>query len=853
MRPGTSEIFVGDVGWNAWEEIDRIGTAADTSVDNFGWPCYEGNGRQPGYDGADLTICEDLYGSPADATQPFFTYAHGTPVLSGDGCPVNNGSSASGLAFYQGGPYPAVYDGALFFANYSRKCVWVMFEQGGQLVPSSRQLFARNIDPVNVKIGPGGDLFIVDFTGSIRRISYSSTNQPPTALAQATPTTGPLPLTVTFDGRGSTDPDQGDSLSYAWDLDGDGLFDDSFAAQATCTYTSPGQVTARLRVTDSAGESDTDSIVINPSGSPPQATITSPAPSFRWAVGDTITFGGSATDPQDGTLPASALSWSLVLRHCTTETDCHSHPLQTWNGVSGASLDEAPDHPYPSHLELSLTATDSSGLSDTETLRLDPRTVDLTFRSEPSGLKLTVGSAEETAPFTRTVIVGSSNSVSALPSQPLGSTNYQFASWSDGGARVHDLVAPASATTYTANYQVAPPPSGLVAALGFNEGSGVAVGDASPEGNGGTVSGASWSAAGRFGGALSFDGVNDWVTVPDDPSLDLSGALTVEAWVRPTALSGYRTVALKENPPGAHAYALYASDGVGPAGEVWTNTWRLARGPALGTGAWKHVAVTYSQNTVRLFVDGVLANSTAVTGTIANTSGPLRIGGNAIWSGEFFAGLIDELRVYNRALSATEIQTDMNLPVAQDNSPPGAPPNLTATGGLGQVSLDWDAASDNVGVTEYHVHRGTRAGFTPGPGNRVAVVTTGTAHVDTGLAPGDYFYRVRAVDSAGNLGAPSSEVRGTATGDTQPPTVALTAPAAGATLSGTIDVRANASDNGSLAGVQFLLDGQPLGAEDTSAPYERSWDTRTVPTAPTSSAPGRATRPATSRPPPRSR
>jgi glucose/arabinose dehydrogenase len=217
-RPGTSQMFVGDVGWSAWEEINRIDSATDGSVDNFGWPCYEGNGRQGGYDGANLTICENLYAQPPQppaTLQPFFTYSHGASVVSGDSC-ATGGSSISGLAFYQGGAYPASYDGALFFADYSRKCVWVMFEQGGQPLPSTRQLFARNIDPVNLKIGPGGDLFIVDFNGSIRRMRYSSTNQPPSAVAQGIPTSGPIPLTVNFDGRGSSDADAGDSLSYAW-------------------------------------------------------------------------------------------------------------------------------------------------------------------------------------------------------------------------------------------------------------------------------------------------------------------------------------------------------------------------------------------------------------------------------------------------------------------------------------------------------------------------------------------------------------------------------------------------------------------------------------------------------------
>ena len=98
----------------------------------------------------------------------------------------------------------------------------------------SARFVAGAANPVNLENGPGGDLFYVDFDGgTIRRISYASANQPPTAVATATPTTGPAPLTVTFDGTGSTDPDGGDTLTYAWDLDGDGAYDDSTAAKPT--------------------------------------------------------------------------------------------------------------------------------------------------------------------------------------------------------------------------------------------------------------------------------------------------------------------------------------------------------------------------------------------------------------------------------------------------------------------------------------------------------------------------------------------------------------------------------------------------------------------------------------------
>jgi hypothetical protein len=98
--------------------------------------------------------------------------------------------------------------------------------------------------------------------------------------------------------------------------------------------------------------------------------------------GDTISFSGHATDAEEGSLPPSALRWSLVLHHCTTPSDCHVHPLQDFPAVDGGSF-AAPDHEYPSWLKLSLTVTDSGGLSDEASVRLDPKTVNLTFTSTP--------------------------------------------------------------------------------------------------------------------------------------------------------------------------------------------------------------------------------------------------------------------------------------------------------------------------------------------------------------------------------------------------------------------------------------------------------------------------------------
>jgi len=460
IRPGTNEVWLGDVGWNTWEEINRIADPLG-SVENFGWPCYEGNGTQSGYDSANLNICENLYAQPGGVVSPYFTYNHGAQVVAGETCPTGS-SSLAGVAFYSGGPFPDSYDGALFFADYSRDCIWVMFAgTNGLPNASNRATFqAPAANPVDLQIGPDGALYYADFDGgTIRRIAWSL-NQPPVASATASPTNGPAPLAVTFNGSGSSDP-EGGPLTYSWDLNGDGTFGDSTAVSPTYTYTNPGTYSARLRVTDSANQSSTSAaIAITASNTPPTATIETPAAGTTWKVGDVISFSGSATDTQQGALPASALSWELILQHCPS--NCHQHSIQTWTGASGSF--SAPDHEYPSYLELRLTATDAGGLTDTKTVRLDPRTVVLTFETSPAGLQLTVGSSSSTTPFTREVIEGSNNGISAPSPQTLGTTDYAWSAWSDGGAQAHNIVASAAAT-YAAVYQAVPPSASADLAL----------------------------------------------------------------------------------------------------------------------------------------------------------------------------------------------------------------------------------------------------------------------------------------------------------------------------------------------------------------------------------------------------
>lgn len=448
FRPGTTELWVGDVGWNTWEEINRIPNPLTTPVRNFGWPCYEGGGRQAGYDALNLNICETLYAEPGGSTPPYYTYSHSQKVVAGETCPSGS-SSISGLAFKQGGTYPAEYQGALFFADYSRKCIWVMFAGANGLPdPATRTTFVADAaGPVELQIAPGGDLFYVDLDGgTVRRIRFTSGNQAPTAVIQATPSSGPAPLTVTFSSAGSSDPD-GDPISYSWNF-GDG--GTSTQPNPSHTYGGIGPFTAVLTVTDSLGASGKDQVTITVGNSKPTAFIDTPAAGTPWEVGQLITFTGHATDPNQGALPPSAFLWEIILHHCPS--NCHTHQLESFSGVTTGSF-PAPDHDYPSHLEIKLTVTDAGGLTDTKSILLNPQTVALNFESTPSGLQVAVGSSSSPTPFTRTVILRSQNSVSAATPQALGGTNYEFVSWSDGGNQSHNIVATAAAT-YTATYKV---------------------------------------------------------------------------------------------------------------------------------------------------------------------------------------------------------------------------------------------------------------------------------------------------------------------------------------------------------------------------------------------------------------
>jgi glucose/arabinose dehydrogenase len=478
FRPGTSELWLGDVGWNVYEEVNRILDPIDATVENFGWPCYEGVPRQSGYDGANLTLCESLYATPAADAEPFFPYHHSNKVVAGEICPTGS-SSISGVAFNSGPAttFPASYQDALFFSDYSRDCIWAMKTNGGALpsIAHVETFVSAAANPVNLQFGPGGDLFYVDFDGgTIRRVHYNDTTAP--SVTSVTPANGAAGVAVEATPAAvfseNMDSSTITAASFTLVRQGTGtplsavVSYDVVARRATLVPGAALLPNATYTATVKGGPGGVKDLAGNPLASDvvwtfqtnrsPSPVIDAPTPSLTWQVGEPIAFTGHASDPEQGALPASALTWELLVQHCPST--CHSHTVQTWEGTGNGSF-PAPDHDYPSHLELRLTATDAGGASGTTSIELHPETAEITFETSPPGLELVVGPEQLAAPVTRTYIAGTTLSLGAVTPQLVDGTTYEFVSWSDGGAQAHDVVVGSAASTYTATFAIEPPRS----------------------------------------------------------------------------------------------------------------------------------------------------------------------------------------------------------------------------------------------------------------------------------------------------------------------------------------------------------------------------------------------------------
>jgi len=370
--------------------------------------------------------------------------------------------------------------------------------------------------------------------------------------------------------------------------------------------------------------------------------------------------------------------------------------------------------------------------------------------------------------------------------------------------------------------------SGIIAEYNFDENAGIITNDLSGNGiTGVLVNGTSWTSNGKYSVGLSFDGINDYVSLGNRSVLTPANAITISAWVKTNTNSGAQMIVSKYS-AGANPYQLrIQGSNIRFSVKTTTEGTITTTSSPIPVGQWKYITGTWDGTTMKVYVDGVLASPTlAKTGTMVDNPIDVRIGGSA--NGVLpFNGLIDDVRIYDRALSLSEIVNDMNTPLFGNVTIDTIPPVVSITSPLnnsnlsGVISVNANA-TDNVGVVGVQFKLdGNDLGSEDFTFPYSVSWNTSTA------ADGIHTLTAVARDSAGN-GATSSDVVVNISNnvpDTTPPNVTIISPIDGRNVSNELVIWATATDNFGVAGVQFQVDGVNIGVEDITDPYSVTFDT----------------------------
>jgi glucose/arabinose dehydrogenase len=445
FQRGSGRMFINDVGQSTWEEIDEGIAGA-----NYGWPTTEGPTTDP------------------DFVSPPFSYPHSGGSITG--CAITGG------AFYNPvtATFPSAYVGKYFFVDFCSG--WIKrFDPASGAVAD----FASGIvSPVDLLVSNAGDLYYLARNAGLFRVRYTA-NQTPAITSHPQNRTvtegGSAPFTVAASG---TAP-----LSYQWQRGGVNI-----AGATSATYTlAPAQLSddgAQFRavVRNSFGTATSNAATLTVTANqPPTATISQPAAGALYTAGQVVTFAGDGTDPEDGSLPASAFTWRVDFHH-----DTHVHPfvpdtpgIKTGTFTIPTSGETSSNVWYRIHL----TVKDSFGLTKEVVRDLLPRKANVTLATAPAGLQLKLDGTPVSAPVTFTGVAGIVRSLGATSPQTVSGTTWVFASWSDGGAATHTISTPLANTTYTATFAKAraritsPTPGsvlpGAVASFAWTAGTGV--------------------------------------------------------------------------------------------------------------------------------------------------------------------------------------------------------------------------------------------------------------------------------------------------------------------------------------------------------------------------------------------
>lgn len=421
FQPGTGRLFVNDVGANTWEEIND----ATTGGLNFGWPSAEGNSSNPAF------------------TNPVYAYAHG----AGDGV----GCAITGGTFFNPSitNYPSIYYGKYFFLDFCNR--WINYINPAE-TPAVRSAYATTINttPVIIETGIDGNLYYLSRgSGALFKIVYNNAS-PPFVTRQpenANVTEGTTAL-FAVEAIGSL------PLSYQWQKDGTDIPGATFSSIAIPNVQPVDEGSYRCVITNLAGSTPSNSanLVVDGVNDFPVAVINSPANQSVYTAGTVVSFSGTATDEEDGELPASAFTWRCVFM----QGDESISELPSQSGIKSGSFiipDEGPIQ-HNVRYRIYLQVTDSGLLSAIDSADIIPQTATLTFQTIPAGFKVRLNDHVTVAPFSVESVVGMKISLSIPLPQSVDGVDYRFVSWSHGGDSAQVIVTPATDFTYTATFAV---------------------------------------------------------------------------------------------------------------------------------------------------------------------------------------------------------------------------------------------------------------------------------------------------------------------------------------------------------------------------------------------------------------
>ncbi len=348
--PGT--LYIGDVGWGTWEEIN-VGNGAE----NWGWPCHEGPNPHGGYQSASPSHSDC---STVGAVDDPSTYYHHNNT--NNSFPTGlGGNSIVGGPFYEGTKYPIMYQNKVWYGDYARG--WMVFAEydvSNNFV--SQTTFSTDLGPVVDIHSDGNHLYFVNIgDGKVYRLRHSDEDDtPPVAIAAATPNNGPAPLEVQFTGSGSFDPDSPLPLNFVWDF---GTGDSAFVADPVYTFNSAGTYNVTMSVTNQSGLTSTYPLVIYSGNTFPSGTIVSPSNGEQFDAFSVVDLVASGSDPEDPEVSLS-YAWEVTQIH-----NAHDHP--DFFTAAGKTASFQPGYHGLQYevfyLRVDLLVTDTGGLTDTTT------------------------------------------------------------------------------------------------------------------------------------------------------------------------------------------------------------------------------------------------------------------------------------------------------------------------------------------------------------------------------------------------------------------------------------------------------------------------------------------------------